>query len=194
MHLDYFTFSGRVIALALMHKVQVGIVLDRVFFLQLAGMHISLEDIRDADPCLYRSCKQILQMDAEFIDSDALGLTFVQEVEELGSRRVMELCPGGKSIVVNSKNRVEYVNLLIRHRFVTSISEQVSRFANGFADILSDSGLQKLYFRSLELEDLDWMLYGSDSAICVEDWKAHTEYNGYREADPQITWFWKVCL
>eukprot|EP00257_Ricinus_communis_P011527 XP_002532714.2 E3 ubiquitin-protein ligase UPL5 [Ricinus communis] len=191
LHLDYFTFCGRVIALALMHKVQVGIVFDRVFFLQLAGRHISLEDIRDADPCLYTSCKQVLEMDANFIDSDALGLTFVREVEELGSRRIVELCPDGKSISVTSKNREEYVNLLIRHRFVISISDQVSRFARGFADICN-SGLQTFFFQSLELEDLDWMLYGSESAISIEDWKAHTEYNGYKETDPQISWFWKI--
>ncbi|CAN1260027.1 E3 ubiquitin-protein ligase UPL5 [Linum perenne] len=64
-------------------------------------------------------------MDPEFIDSDALGLTFVREVEVLGDRTVVELRPGGKNIVVNSKNRGEYVTLLIRHRFVTSISEQI---------------------------------------------------------------------
>nr|KJB57847.1 hypothetical protein B456_009G183200 [Gossypium raimondii] len=192
LHLEYFSFAGRVIALALMHKVQVGIVFDRVFFLQLAGMDISLEDIREADPCLYSSCKKILEMDAEFIDSDALGLTFVREVEELGSRTVVELCAGGKSIVVNSRNRQEYVNLLIRDRFSTSTSEQVDYFSQGFGHILSNSRLQKIFFQSLELEDLDRMLYGSESPICVDDWKAHTEYNGYKESDPQITWFWEI--
>lgn len=186
LHLEYFNFSGGVIALALMHKVQVGIVFDRVFFLQLAGMHVSLEEIRDADPCLYNSCKQILEMDGEFIDSDALGLTFVREIEELGSRRVVELCPGGKNMVVNSRNREDYVNLLIQHRFVTSTSGQVSHFAQGFADILLKNDHQKLFFKSLELEDLDCMLHGSESAICVEDWKVHTEYHGYKETDPQI--------
>ncbi|CAI0440115.1 unnamed protein product [Linum tenue] len=64
-------------------------------------------------------------MDADFIDSDALGLTFVREFEELGSRNFVELCPGGKNVIVNSKNREEYINLLIHHRFVTSISEQI---------------------------------------------------------------------
>ncbi|KAE8659788.1 E3 ubiquitin-protein ligase UPL5 [Hibiscus syriacus] len=192
LHLEYFSFAGRVIALALMHKVQVGIVFDRVFFLQLAGMDISLEDIQEADPCLYSSCKKILEMDAEFVDSDALGLTFVREVEELGSRRVVELCPDGKNIAVNSSNRQEYVNLLIHDRFITSISEQVDYFSRGFSHILSNSRLQKFFFKSLELVDLDWMLYGSESPICVEDWKAHTEYNGYRESDPQITWFWEI--
>lgn len=193
LHLQYFNFSGRVIALALMHRVQVGIVFDRVFFMQLAGNRITLEDIRDADPYLYSSCKQILEMDADFIDSDALGLTFVREVEELGHRKVVELCPGGKILVVNSKNREKYVDLLIKNRFVTSISEQVSHFAKGFADILSNSSLHQFFFQSLELKDLDWMLHGSENTISVEDWKAHTEYSGYKESDRQISWFWEVC-
>ncbi|CAL5346191.1 unnamed protein product [Camellia sinensis] len=192
LHLEYFSFSGRVIALALMHKVQVGIVFDRVFFLQLAGKDISLEDIHDADPCLFNSCNKILEMDAEMVDSDALGLTFVREVEELGSRKIVELCAGGKSISVNSRNREEYVDLLIRHQFVTSISEQVAHFAKGFSDVLCQPLLHKFFFRSLELEDLDWMQHGSESAISVEDWRAHPEYNGYRETDPQILWFWKM--
>lgn len=191
-HLQYFSFSGRVIALALIHKVQVGIVFDPVFFLQLAGKCITLQDIQDADPYLYSSCKQILEMDADFIDSDALGLTFVREVEELGSRKVVELCPGGQSLAVNSKNRETYVDLLIKDRFVTSISKQVEHFARGFADILCNSSCEQ-FFQSLELEDLDWMLHGSQNTISVEDWKAHTEYNGYKEIDSQISWFWEVC-
>ncbi|XP_052735586.1 E3 ubiquitin-protein ligase UPL5-like, partial [Vigna angularis] len=191
-HLEYFRFAGRVIALALLERVQVGIVFDRVFFAQLAGIRVSLEDIRDADPCLYRSCKQILEMDADFIDSDALGLTFVRELEELGCREVVELCPGGKNIEFNSQNREHYVDLLIQHCFVTSISEQVANFAQGLADILSSSKLQQ-FFQCLELEDLDWMLYGSENTISIEDWKAHTVYKDYKESDCQISWFWEVC-
>ncbi|KAF5181408.1 E3 ubiquitin-protein ligase upl5-like [Thalictrum thalictroides] len=166
LHLDYFGFCGRMIALALMNKVHVDIVFDRVFVLQLSGKSVSLEDIRDADPCLYMNCKKILQMDAEFLDSDVLGLTFVREVEELGSRKLVELRPGGRGIVVDSKNRAEYVNLLIQNHFVTSISQQVACFAQGFADILSTARLQKLFFTSLELKDLDRMLCGSDTALC----------------------------
>ncbi|MCD7461388.1 hypothetical protein HAX54_046016 [Datura stramonium] len=194
LHLEYFSFSGRVIALALMHKIQVGIVFDRVFFLQLSGKNISLDDIRDADPYLYSSCKQILEMDPEMVDQDTLGLTFVREVEELGSRKVVELCPNGRSTMVNSKNREQYVELLIQNRFVTSIAEQVAHFAQGFADIITTLRLQKSFFQSLDLEDLDWMLHGSETAVSVEDWKAHTDYNGYKESDPQISWFWKIVM
>ncbi|KAK4439427.1 E3 ubiquitin-protein ligase UPL5 [Sesamum alatum] len=192
LHLEYFSFSGRVIALALMHKVQVGVVFDRVFFSQLAGHTITLEDIRDADPFLYSSCKQILEMDSEAVDQDALGLTFVHEIEELGTRKVVELCPGGRSMVVNSKNRRQYVDSLIQHRFVIAIAEQVAHFAQGFADIMSCRRLQRSFFQCLDPEDLDWMLHGSEREISVDDWKAHTEYHGFVENDVQISWFWKI--
>ncbi|XP_060173534.1 E3 ubiquitin-protein ligase UPL5-like [Lycium barbarum] len=191
LHLEYFCFSGRMIALALMHKIQIGVVFDRVFFLQLAGEKISLEDIRDADPYLYSSCKQILEMDPEMVDQDTLSLTFVCEAEELGSRKMVELCPSGKDTVVNSKNRKEYVNLLIQHRLVTSIAQQIAHFSKGFADVTTSS-LRTSLFRSLDLEDLDRMLDGSGSAISVEDWKAHTDYHSYNESDRQISWFWKI--
>ncbi|KAK6149675.1 hypothetical protein DH2020_017200 [Rehmannia glutinosa] len=192
MHLEYFSFSGKMIALALVYKVQVGVVFDRVFFSQLAGNTITLEDIRDADPYLYSSCKQILEMDAEAIDQDALGLTFVHEIEELGSRKVVELCPGGKNMVVNSKNRKHYVDSLIQHRFVIATAEQVAHFAQGFADIMSCRRLQRSFFQCLEPGDLDLMLHGSENPISVDDWKAHTEYHGFKETDAQISWFWKI--
>ncbi|KAI3957240.1 hypothetical protein MKW98_012115 [Papaver atlanticum] len=144
------------------------------------------------DPVMYKSCKRIFKMDADYVDSDALGLTFAREFEEFGSRRVVELCPGGNSIIVNSKNREQYIELLIQHCFVKSIAEKLSCFTRGFGDILCERGLQKIFFQSLELEDLDLMLLGSGEAISVKDWKAHTEYHGYKENDDEICWFWEV--
>ncbi|PHU30752.1 hypothetical protein BC332_02845 [Capsicum chinense] len=67
-HLEYFRFSGRMIALALMHDLQIEVVFDRVFFLHLAGKGISLQDTKDADPILYNIYKQILNMDLEMVD------------------------------------------------------------------------------------------------------------------------------
>ncbi|KAJ4747478.1 E3 ubiquitin-protein ligase UPL5 [Rhynchospora pubera] len=192
LHLKYFVFSGRIIALALMHRVQVGVVFDRIFYSQLSGRTITLEDIKDADPLLYASCKKILEMDPDILDSDALGLTFIREVDELGSHKVIELCPGGKDLSVNSRNRDVYINLLIQDRFVNSISKQVAHFAQGFGDILINAKEQNFFFSSLDLEDFDRMIGGSEGVVDVKDWKAHTEYNGYKPKDRQIGWFWKV--
>lgn len=191
LHLNYFCFSGRMIALTLMHKVQIGVVFDRTFFLQLAGKDITLEDVRDADPPFYKSCKEILEMDPEMVDGDNLGLRFICDVESMGSRKGIELCPNGKDTIVDSKNREKYINLLIKHYFVTSVAEQVACFAKGFADITTTSRHQP-FFRCLNLEDLDLMLDGSGNDISVEDWKAHTDYSGYKKSDRQISWFWKI--
>ncbi|KAF3676788.1 E3 ubiquitin-protein ligase UPL5 [Capsicum annuum] len=189
-HLEYFRFYGRMIALALMHGVQIEVVFDRVFFLQLSGKGVSLQDIRDSDPILYNSYKQILDMDPEMVDQDVLGLTFVTELEVLGSRKEIELCPNGKDTVVDSKNREVYVSLLIKHRFVTSIAEQVEYFAKGFEDLIAPSRAQS-FFRCLYLDDLDLML-GGRSDVSIEDWKAHTDYHGYNKSDSQISWFWEI--
>ncbi|RZC75841.1 hypothetical protein C5167_001046 [Papaver somniferum] len=189
--LDLFGFCGRVIALAVMHRVQVGISFDHVFSLQLAGKEISSEDIQCADPIMYRSCKKTLEMDADFVDSDAMGLTFVREIEEFGSKKTVELCPGGNNIVVNSKNKEQYVNLHIQHCFVKSITAKVAYFSRGFADMLCKPRLAKRFFQATCLIGLDCALLGGDNAIRVKDWKAHM-YEGYSETDEQICWFWKV--
>lgn len=192
LHLEYFTFAGRVIALALMHRVQVGIVFDRVFILQLAGNKITLEDVKDADPYLYKSCKQILEMDPDTIDQDVLGLTFIDEIEELGNKKVVELCANGESVVVNSANRKKYVDSLIKQRFVFSVAKQVEHFATGFADMMNNKHLRRYFFQLLCLQDLDWMLHGNEGELSVDDWKAHTKYQGFKETDAQISWFWEV--
>ncbi|CAO2162837.1 unnamed protein product, partial [Urochloa humidicola] len=96
LHLEYFEFAGRMIALALRHRIHVGVFFDRTLFLQLAGRPVTLDDIAEADPSLHASCKKILEMDPTLVDSNALELTFVREDEVLGSRTVTELFPGGK--------------------------------------------------------------------------------------------------
>ncbi|KAK6791575.1 hypothetical protein RDI58_010656 [Solanum bulbocastanum] len=125
LHLEYFVFSGRMITLALLHRIQISIAFDRVFFLQLAREDISVEDIRDADPYLYNSFKKILEMDMKMEDEDTLGLTFVCEDEESGSRKVVEFFPNGKNMLVNSENKDNYVNLLVKHCFVPPIAHQI---------------------------------------------------------------------
>ncbi|XP_047333248.1 E3 ubiquitin-protein ligase UPL5-like [Impatiens glandulifera] len=191
--LKYYKFAGNVIGLALQHKIQVGIVFDRVFVNLLAGKTTSLEDIQDADPQFYSSCKKIIEMSADEVDSDVLGLTFVHEFEdEFGSRKVVELCPGGQNVAVNSRNRKQFVDLLIQHVFATSIAQQVARFSDGFSNILLDWEHRQLFFDSLELKNLDKLLLGKGNAISVRDWKIHTLYQVYKKTDPQIVWFWKI--
>ncbi|WMV46163.1 hypothetical protein MTR67_039548 [Solanum verrucosum] len=136
LHLEYFIFSGRMIALALLHRVQISIAFDCVFFLQLAGEDISFEDIRDANPYLYNGCKKILEMDTKMVDEDILGLTFVCEDEELGSRKVVELCRNGKNTIVNSENRITMLILLLNIILSHQLLIRCGIFLNSFKVII----------------------------------------------------------
>ncbi|KAG8049826.1 hypothetical protein GUJ93_ZPchr0009g957 [Zizania palustris] len=132
LHLKYLRFSGRIIGLALMHRVQVGITLDRTVFLHLAGRSITLEDISVADPITYASCKRILEMDAAVVDG--LELTFSRDVHVLGSRSTIELCSGGKDVhAVESMSMEQQRQLLF---FWTSVKYLPSDGFGGLASKL----------------------------------------------------------
>ncbi|KAF7095271.1 hypothetical protein CFC21_097476 [Triticum aestivum] len=193
LQLKYFDFAGRMIGLALMHNVPVGVRFDRTLFFQLAGRPLTLDDIADADPSTHASCKKILEMDPDLVDSDALGLTFAREVGVFGSGEVIELLPGGRDIAVDSKNRGQYIELLIQSLFMASTKDQLTHFAKGFSYMLVKPELRKLFFLSLHLKDLDSMLGGRIGAIDVQEWKEYTRYEGgFTQQDDQINWFWEA--
>ncbi|PNT68379.1 hypothetical protein BRADI_3g39795v3 [Brachypodium distachyon] len=187
LNLQYLNFAGRIIGLALMYNVQVGVLFDRTLFVQLAMDDITedpllaLDDIADADPLLHASCRQILEMEPVVVGSGVLGLTPTRQVS-----------PGGRNVAVNSLNRRHFVDQLITNIFVNSTKEQLVSFAEGFSSMLVDPGMRGAFFRTLYLEDLDKMLGGSVGAIDVEEWKGNVEYRGYNEEDEQIKWFWEA--
>ncbi|KAL8102903.1 hypothetical protein AgCh_027437 [Apium graveolens] len=55
-----YVFVGKIIALAMMHNVQLGITFDRLLYLGLAGKDIGIEDFKETDPKLYLSWKNCL--------------------------------------------------------------------------------------------------------------------------------------
>jgi E3 ubiquitin-protein ligase HUWE1 len=54
------------------------------------------------------------------------------EVEEFGTKKVIDLKPNGASIPVTNENKEEYVRLVVQYRLDTSIKEQVAAFLQGF--------------------------------------------------------------
>ncbi|XP_065869740.1 E3 ubiquitin-protein ligase UPL5-like [Euphorbia lathyris] len=183
MCLEYFSLAGRLIALSLIYKVRVGFVFDRVFFLQLAGKDISLDDIQDADPCLYRKCKDMLKMNSESIDSEALKLTFIETDEEDW--------PSGKSIILSNKTRKEYIDLIIQQRFITSISKQVAYFAKGLNDAFDTLNMQEFFFSCLDLEDFDSILNGIESSKSRSESEKVASFRYYSDRRRHVITKWE---
>ncbi|KAF2294022.1 hypothetical protein GH714_006706 [Hevea brasiliensis] len=149
-HFDCLEFVGKLVALALMYEVRVGVAFARLFLWQLAGRRkISLENVKEVDPYLYSWCKKVI--DAERIDSEVLEFAEA----ELGRQWSTEL-----SHVNGKRSRQSYVDRLIQHRFVKSISNQLLFFRKGFDNVFGTSIDQLFSSNGLELEDLNESLRG----------------------------------
>lgn len=64
--------------------------------------------------------------------TDVLDLTFTAETDFFGRKETVELVPGGKDLRVTEANKLQYVNLVARHRMTTSITAQINAFLEGF--------------------------------------------------------------
>ena len=156
----------------------------RGFLKQILGKRLDIEDLEEVDPQLARSLKHLLQCGEE--DLSYLEQPFVFEMEHLGEKIVQELVPGGAEIIVDEKNKEEYVSSLVQEMLVKSVSEQVKEFSRGFYEVLP-MGVIKM-FLPYELE----LLVCGRSEIGVEDLKSLIRYVGYTGKDNIIKWFWEV--
>lgn len=194
-HLQYFRFAGRIIGLCLKHSIQTGLLFDPIFFKTLSETAVCWQDLRESDYVAYMSYKRLLEIDAEEFDkSNGYGLVFAVDVtENSGALRSHALIVNGEDVVVTSDNRESYVKLKFQHNCVTLVREQTLSFSEGVDEMLSDGIKSSIFFSSIQLEDLDFMLRGSEQDyICLDQWRAHTSYKGFNEDDDVIKWFWQT--
>lgn len=189
-YLSYFKFCGRLIALALVHDVQIDARFSTSFFKQLAQRETTLKDLAEVDPALHSSCQKILEVPSDEVED--LALTFVTTVDELGTHMEVELVPGGADRHVTADNREEFIGLLVKRLLMDAVESQVGAFVEGFQELLTDNVTLKQLLDPLEPEDLEIMLYGEDRDVSLADWQAHTIYHDYTKQDLQIQWFWQV--
>lgn len=123
-HLSYFRFIGRVLGLAVCH----GHYVDGAFIMSLykilLGRAIGLSDMEQVDGTFYNSLQWMLDNDI----TDVILNTFEDEYEAFGVLETVELIPGGSNIDVTEDNKHEYIKLLVQHRLLRGIEDQVSDY------------------------------------------------------------------
>lgn len=136
-------------------------------------------------------------------DVDDLDMTFSTEDERFGETLEIDLKTNGRNIPVTNANKQEYVEsvpgsysnwkprltcfrLLTEWRIQKRVEEQFNAFVDGFHELIPEDLISVFDERELEL------LIGGIADIDVDDWKKHTDYRGYTEADEVIANFWKV--
>ncbi|KAL5496256.1 hypothetical protein EMCRGX_G012501 [Ephydatia muelleri] len=180
--LDWLRFAGRVVALTIVQGFLLDVFFTRTMYKAFLGLPPSLKDLESVEPAFYNSLLWIQENDPEPLD-----LTFTVEEETFGQLTTHELKPGGLDVPVTEQNKIEYVDLMVRWRMESGLTEQMSSFLKGFSELLPMALLA-----GFDAQELEFLTAGT-LEIDVNDWRDNTEYrNGYHPGHPVIEWFWRA--
>ncbi|TEA13757.1 E3 ubiquitin-protein ligase TOM1-like [Colletotrichum sidae] len=181
-HLMFFKFIGRIIGKALYEGRVLDCYFSRAVYKRILGKSVSVKDMESFDPDYYKSLVWMLDNDI----TDIITETFSVEDDEFGVTRTVDLCPNGRDIAVTEENKHDYVRLVVEHKLLSSVREQMEHFLKGFHDIIPSDLIS--IFNEQELE----LLISGLPDIDVDDWKSNTEYHNYNPSSQQIQWFWRA--
>uniref|UniRef100_A0A182QT97 Ubiquitin-protein ligase E3C n=1 Tax=Anopheles farauti TaxID=69004 RepID=A0A182QT97_9DIPT len=183
----HYFFIGRILGKALYENLLVELPLAEFFLSKLAGKHsdVDVHQLASLDPVLYRNLMSLKAYEGDVAD---LGLDFTIVCDALGETRVEELKPNGANIIVNSSNRIEYIQLMADFKLNQQIRAQCAAFRQGLANVLP---IEWLYMFSNK--ELQVLISGAEIPVDVNDLRQHTRYGGDFSLDHHtIQLFWKV--
>ena len=181
-HLMFFKFIGRIIGKALYEGRVLDCHFSRAVYRRILGKSVSLKDMESLDLDYYKSLVWILENDI----TDITFETFSVDIDRFGVVETVDLVPNGRNIAVTEDNKQDYVRLVVEHRLIKSVEEQLENFLTGFHDIIPAELIS--IFNEQELE----LLISGLPEIDIDDWKNQTEYHNYQGTSPQIQWFWRA--
>ncbi len=199
-HLSFFKFIGRIIGKALYEGRLLDCYFSRAVYKRILGKPVSVKDMESFDPEYYKSLSWMLNNDI----TDIITETFSVEDDEFGVTKVSDLCENGRDMPVTEENKHDYVRLVVEHKLLSSVKEQMENFLKGktalpsvvirhiankftgFHDIIPAELIS--IFNEQELE----LLISGLPDVDIDDWKSNTEYHNYTPSSPQIQWFWRA--
>ncbi|KAI0873891.1 hypothetical protein GGS24DRAFT_365728 [Hypoxylon argillaceum] len=181
-HLSFFKFIGRIIGKALYEGRLLDCYFSRAVYKRILGKPVSVKDMESFDPEYYKSLSWMLNNDI----TDIITETFSVEDDEFGVTKISDLCENGRNMPVTEENKHDYVRLVVEHKLLSSVKDQMEQFLKGFHDIIPAELIS--IFNEQELE----LLISGLPDVDIDDWKSNTEYQNYTPSSPQIQWFWRA--
>ncbi|KAK7980336.1 hypothetical protein PG989_012793 [Apiospora arundinis] len=181
-HLMFFKFIGRVIGKALYEGRLLDCYFSRAVYKRILSKPVSVKDMESFDPEYYKSLVWMLENDI----TDIITESFAVEDDEFGVKTVEDLIKNGRDIPVTEENKNDYVRLVVEHKLLKSVKDQMEHFLKGFHEIIPAELIA--IFNEQELE----LLISGLPDIDVDDWKSNTEYHNYTPSSQQIQWFWRA--
>ena len=182
--LEWFQFAGRVLGVVLIHQYLLDAFFTRPFYKALLkDTNWTLSDLETLDPEFCQSLIWIKENDI----TDILDLTFSVTEDKCGQIIERDLKENGRNIGVTEKNKLEYIQKVIKWRVERGVQKQTEALVKGFYEVVDPKQVQIFDARELEL-----VLCGTIE-IDVNDWKKNTDYrSGYHSTHQTILWFWQA--
>lgn len=184
-NLEYFRFSGQIIAFSLINEYFVNAHLAKSFVKQILHHNVTFSDLEFSDGKLYNSLNWILNNDID----DVLDIEFVVNSinEETNELEEIELIENGKQTKVTNRNKKKYVHLLFVHYLLNLYKDQMCEFCKRFDSLLPHEMVG--IFTSSELD----LLICGISKIDVVDLKKNIKIDeGYDKESLTIKFFFNA--
>nr|XP_032833323.1 probable E3 ubiquitin-protein ligase HERC4 [Petromyzon marinus] len=184
---DIYWALGVVCGLAVYNRVLIDFPFPLALYKKLLGVSPDLSDLLELSPRLGRSMTEILKDTNEHLE-DTLCRTFTYQYEANGKVLTRELIPGGRSTMVTQRNKREYVERFVHHRFCSdAVQRKFERFESGFKSVC-----EVLRFRLLSPRELRDVAFGKAS----HDWPALEQgvlyVKGFSARHNTVKMFWEV--
>eukprot|EP01022_Parablepharisma_sp_SALTPOND_P015755 TRINITY_DN2254_c0_g1_i2.p1 TRINITY_DN2254_c0_g1~~TRINITY_DN2254_c0_g1_i2.p1 ORF type:complete len:3562 (+),score=437.62 TRINITY_DN2254_c0_g1_i2:2957-13642(+) len=180
-HLNYFKFIGRIIGKALLDGQYLECYFTRALYKTLVGQPLTIQDMQDYDPELYKSLLWIRDNDVTDLDCN-----FTYTIDYFGRLETKDLIEDGKNVKVTNENKQLFIVKMCKAMLQDVIRPQIEALQKGLYEIIPKSLVSIFDSREIEL------LISGLPDVDILDLKKNTDYHGYNENSKVVQWLWEL--
>ena len=182
-----YELIGIIFGLAIYNNTILDVKLPITVYKKLLGIKPDLEDMKECDPDLYQTLSYLRNNNDENLKEE-LDYNFTVVDDKFGEKLVIPLKNNGENIMIDNKNKDEYVDLYIDWYFNKSIYEYFNSFEKGFYRVFNRN-LSKI----LTPDELELIICGTQF-LDFNELKNACQYEEYQKDSETIKYFWEVVL
>ena len=176
-----YEFIGKMMAMSISSGEVLNLNLHPIIWKSILENEISFEEYKTIDYSFYNS---INELEKQYKAKDVnLFLDFYFVIQNSNESEV-ELIENGKETKVTQENLSKYIDLVKITR-LNEIKNQIKFIKNGLFSAINKNIIQILTWNQLE------EIVCGKNKLDINEFKAHTRYEGYNGKEEIITWFWE---
>lgn len=170
IHLKVFEFLGFIVGIALVEDIKIWPNFNTFFLNNILGIENSFIELKNLDPEYFKNLVNLKNYQGDIENDFGLNFTLDDE-EDNGGVRNIELIKNGKNINVTQNNKLLYIRRVANYKLTDSVIGQCESFKNGILKVIDEEALR--LFTSDEMRQL---ITGFDKEIDINDMKLNTIY------------------